>query len=210
MSRRSRKFRCIVADPPWSFRDLGSRMTPSYKGRGRKHSHYSVTPLEKLTTYDAPFVRALADNPSLLFLWCPNVLILEGQATAVARAWGFRPKQIVPWIKTDKRGNPRLGGGHYTRVVSESLVICTRGRATSLIRDKGIAGLIMQADPGISLLEPIIAPRTKHSAKPDESYKMIQRLCVGPRLELYARRRYSTRWTAWGNQCEEGGELAAA
>jgi N6-adenosine-specific RNA methylase IME4 len=47
----------------------------------------------------------------------------------------------------------------------------------------------------------IFAPRSKHSAKPDASYDYIEALTGADRfLELYARRQYNERWTAWGDQ----------
>ena len=41
-----------------------------------------------------------------------------------------------------------------------------------------------------------------HSRKPDASYRKIEQVSRGPFAELYARRRYSDRWTVWGNQLE--------
>jgi len=63
--------------------------------------------------------------------------------------------------------------------------LCRRGRAQVLRRDI----------PGV-----IVAPRQAHSAKPDASYEMLEKLCAGPYLEMFARRRYSPEWTVWGNE----------
>jgi N6-adenosine-specific RNA methylase IME4 len=46
----------------------------------------------------------------------------------------------------------------------------------------------------------ILAPRGAHSAKPDAAYRLIESLCPGPYFELYARRQWSEKWRAWGDQ----------
>lgn len=173
------RYACLLADPPWSFSDRGSRLAPSHEGK-----HYEVQTLQELIAASV-FVRRLLAPDAFLWLWAPNSLVLDGTATRLARAWGCEPKQLIPWVKTDSKGKPRLGGGHYTRVCTEQLILCRRGRPKVLSR--GVPGVIH-------------APRTRHSAKPDESYALIEELCDGPRLELYARRRYSAQWEVWGNE----------
>ena len=178
-----RTYPCILADPAWPFSDKGSRMTPSYSGNGRKRAHYKTMSLADIMAMP---VEKLASQDAHLWLWCPNALVLDGSATKVARAWGFEPKQLIPWLKTDSNGKPRLGGGHYTRVCTEQLVLAVRGKAPPLWR----------GEPGI-----IIAERSRHSEKPIESYELIERISPAPRLELFARRRYG-RWSIWGNELE--------
>jgi len=168
---------CILADPPWPFADQGSRLAPAHNG-----THYDVLTLDRIVELGA-FVRPLAAADAFLWLWVPNSLVLDGVARRVCRAWGFSCKQLIPWVKTDAAGKPRLGGGHYTRVCTEQLVLARRGKAKVLRRDV----------PGV-----IHAPRTKHSAKPDASYELIMKLCSGPRIELFARRQFSDDWDTWG------------
>ena len=129
----------------------------------------------------------------MLFLWAPNVLVLDSTAQRLASAWGFACKQLVPWLKTTADGKrPAMGMGNYTRVCTEMLLVCKRGKP--MIRDRGVNGIIM-------------GPRQAHSAKPDRSYKLIERLCEGPYLELFARRRYSPAWDVWGNQAPKDGRI---
>lgn len=181
--------RVTVADPPWQFGDRGTRLAPDYSGPQRWDSRYQVMTLDDvLAMGDVVREPEITDGTSLLFLWSPNAFVVGGEAARVAAAWGYVPKQLIPWVKTDASGKPRLGGGHYTRVCTEQLLLCTRGRgAADLIRRRDIAGVI-------------ISPRTAHSAKPDESYRMVEALADGPYLELFARRRWSPAWAVWGNQ----------
>lgn len=178
------KFPVILADPPWPMRAQGSRMNPAYKGRGRKRGHYRLCTHRELELM-AHGVRTFAAKDSFLFLWAPHVHVIEGLASWFARRAGFEPKQELVWIKVAKSGKPRFGGGSYTRLCTEPLLLCRRGRAVVQRHDI----------PNV-----FFAERTRHSAKPDASYELIEKLCKGPYLEIFARRRFSERWTAWGNQ----------
>lgn len=179
------KYACILADPPWRMSNAGTRAAPQYKGKQRKAAHYQTLSVETLISETAIMVGELAAADAFLWLWAPNALVLDYTSMLVAKSWGFDPKQLVPWIKTTADGQrPALGMGNYTRVCSEQLLLCRRGRPAIL--DRSVAGVIF-------------APRTRHSAKPDESYELIEKLCAGPRIELFARRKYSEQWDVWGN-----------
>ncbi len=43
------------------------------------------------------------------------------------------------------------------------------------------------------------APRTGHSAKPDEFYRIVERVSLPPYLDLFGRRERDG-WTVWGNE----------
>lgn len=176
------RYRCILADPPWPFRDQGSRIAPAHAG------HYQVKPMRDILASDGAWVRQIAAEDSFLFLWTPSSLLLDGTARRVCRAWGFDPKQIATWLKTTASGTPAMGMGHYMRNCTEHMVLARRGTPSVVRRD---------------MLNHFEAPRGRHSAKPDAAYEIIEELCEGPYLELYARRRYSERWTAWGDQVAE-------
>lgn len=177
-----KKFRTVCADPPWQFRDQGSRISPNHKEK-----HYRVQPIHEICKAGKSVWHRILDD-AFLFLWCPNVLVLEGTAANVCHSWGFTPKQLIPWVKIGKTtGRPIIGMGHYTRVCTEMLVLAVRGKPDVKRNDV----------PGV-----LHAVRTQHSAKPDESYELIESLCPGPYLELYARRQFSKKWTAWGDQLD--------
>ena len=178
-------FPVILADPPWSFSNQGNRCSPDYA------ETYKTAPLESILCMGATVKEAASLN-ALLFLWCPNALVLDGTATKTSRAWGFEPKQLIPWLKVCADGKtPRIGGGNYTRVCTEMLVLASRGHGSRLVKSRG--------EPGV-----ILAPRTEHSAKPDASYEMIERLVEGPYLELFARRKFSEKWVVLGDQAPNG------
>ena len=176
-------YRVILADPPWSFRDKGTRMAPEYEGKQREVAHYKTEPLG--------WIKALADSidsvvapDALLFMWAPHAFVIDGSAAAVAEEWGFAPKQEIVWLKVSKNGAPRMGGGHYTRLCTEPMILCRRGKATVKRRD---------------VRNVIVAPRSEHSRKPDQQYDMIESLIDGPYLELFARRKRDG-WQSWGDE----------
>lgn len=82
----------------------------------------------------------------------------------------------------------QIGMGFYTRGCTEHLVLATRGKATKLVKDKGLPNVIVEA------------PRA-HSQKPEAAYRLLERLAGGPYLELFARTRRAG-WDQLGNQLE--------
>lgn len=174
------RFRLVVADPAWRFKDK----LPGEKRGASKH--YQTMSVREIMTYPLP---PLFDD-ALLLLW--RVAAIGDEAYKVARAWEFTPKAEMVWIKRTKNGNRHCGMGRYTRGEHETCLICTRGKAYTLIKDHGIR----------STFEAPVGP---HSAKPDEFFAIAERLFPGPYVELFARRRRPG-WTQYGLELP-GGEV---
>jgi N6-adenosine-specific RNA methylase IME4 len=179
------RYRALLADPAWPFKNKGTRLAPEYAGEQREEKQYETMAASAIVAMGG-WVQSMMEDDALLGLWAPNLMVLEGTAVAVAAAWGFVPKQLVPWTKiAASTREPRSGGGNYTRVCSEQMLICTRGRVAPLIKDKGVAGALLE--PG-GLEGAFVAVRgNQHSKKPPEQYEMIERLIDGPYLELFGR-----------------------
>ncbi|MCC6532099.1 MAG: hypothetical protein IT531_06080 [Burkholderiales bacterium] len=75
-----RRFKTVLADPPWRFVNRTGKMAPEH----RRLSRYQT-----LSTREVCAVRvSLACEPAAhLYLWVPNALFPEG--LEVLRAWGF-------------------------------------------------------------------------------------------------------------------------
>lgn len=100
----SKKYRTILADPPWG--------VPSQRGRNSNRSaesHYELMPIDRIMAMP---VQDLAEENSHLYLWIPNALLQEG--LDVIKAWGFTFRSPLYWIK------PRLLLGNYFRNASET------------------------------------------------------------------------------------------
>jgi N6-adenosine-specific RNA methylase IME4 len=86
----------IVADPPWRFNDRGMRLAPDQREKRRRRKGYRTLPLEAIKAMP---VEAIVARDALLFLWTTSAHLVDGSATAVARAWGFEPKTTIVWVK---------------------------------------------------------------------------------------------------------------
>lgn len=113
-----RRFRTILADPPW---DIGQK-----DGRYGANKHYDLMTVERIT--DLP-VAELAEDTAHCYLWVINGAIREG--IAVMEAWDFTCRSMLTWIK------PRYGLGQYLRQQTEHLLLGTRGHAPVKFRGQG-------------------------------------------------------------------------
>lgn len=168
------KYKCILADPPWSFRDKGSRIAPDAK-------HYQTADLAEIVSH-AEIISHVANKNCHLWLCAPNAFVLDGSASMVARLWGFAPKQLLTWIK------PGIGMGHWMRNSTEQVLFCVRGRLAPLTKNT-------RTD--------MSAASKRHSEKPDELYRHIESVSPGPRIDMYARRAIEG-WDRWGNEAPDG------
>lgn len=163
-------WRCLVADPPWAFSDRNTR--------GAAERHYSTMSGVEIANMA---VREIVAQDAVLGLWVPDTHLELG--LAVAKAWGFTFRHLYVWTKV-RNGRIQIGLGHRMRKAHEIALVCTRGKPAIL--DHGVPSAC-------------IAPRTRHSAKPPDLHVALERLCAGPRLELFARAPREG-WTLFGNE----------
>ncbi len=177
-----KKYKTILADPPWQFTNRTGKVAPEHKRLNR----YPTMPLEEICQLP---VEKIIDETSHLYLWVPNALLPEG--LSVLEAWGFQYKTNLIWYKTRKDGGPdRRGVGFYFRNVTEILLFGIRGKNARTLQ------------PGRSQENIITARKREHSRKPDEQYPLIEKCSRGPYIELFARGPRKG-WDVWGNQAEE-------
>lgn len=178
---KAKKFKTIVADPPWQFQNRTGKVAPEH----RRLNRYSTMSLDDIC--DLPVKQAAADT-SHLYLWVPNALLPDG--LRVMSAWGFQYKSNIIWHKIRKDGgSDGRGVGFYFRNVTEILLFGVRGKNARTLQ------------PGRTQVNMIQTRKREHSRKPDEQYKLFESCSPGPYLELFSR---GTRkgWTTWGNQAE--------
>lgn len=161
-----KKYRVILADPPWSYRD---KCAAGKRGVSFKYPCMSLAEICRL----GPQVTALSDEQAWCFMWAPTTHANEAQM--VLSAWGFRVlrQRAFTWVKTTKSGALAWGMGTLTRSNPED-VWC------------GMRGHPRRASAAVHSV--ILAPRREHSRKPDEIYERIEALCGDvPRVELFSR-----------------------
>ncbi len=104
-----RRFRTILADPPWDIQQKGARGA---------QMHYNLMNLDRIKAMP---VGELAEEDAHLWLWVTNATLRDGYD--VAHAWGFEVRSPLTWVKF------RLGLGNYLRNSTEHLLFATRGKA---------------------------------------------------------------------------------
>jgi N6-adenosine-specific RNA methylase IME4 len=184
-------YQTIVADPPWAI-PFGSNRTPSERGgwADPKWARAEVRdlPYPTMTTDQiaALPVADMAADAAHLYLWTVNRYIEE--TFTIARAWGFRPSQLLTWCK------PPMGlglGGAFTPT-TEHVLFCRRGVLKAQTR---VDSTWWQWSRG------------QHSVKPEAFLDMVEQISPAPRLELFARRQ-RLGWDTWGDQALEHVEVA--
>jgi N6-adenosine-specific RNA methylase IME4 len=177
-----RRFKTVLADPPWQFQNRTGKMAPEHK----RLSRYGTMTLDEILRLP---VAQLVDEPAHLYLWVPNALLPEG--IRVLEAWGFQYKTNLVWHKIRKDGGPDgRGVGFYFRNTTELVLFGVRGKNARTLA------------PGRRQVNFITAQKREHSRKPDELYPIIEECSPGPYLELFARGARNG-WEAWGNQAED-------
>jgi N6-adenosine-specific RNA methylase IME4 len=177
-----RKFRTILADPPWRFTNRTGKVAPEH----RRLARYGTMSTNEIAALPVP---ALTESTAHLYLWVPNALLPDG--LRVLEAWGFQYKANIVWHKVRKDGgSDGRGVGFYFRNVTELLLFGVRGKNART------------EAPGRSQVNYMSSRKREHSRKPDEQYELIEECSKGPYLEMFAR---GTRpgWTYWGNQADE-------
>jgi N6-adenosine-specific RNA methylase IME4 len=115
-TRKPRKYRTILADPPWDVQQKGDRGA---------EKHYPLMTLDQIATLP---VADLAEDDAHLWLWVTNGTFRQGYD--IAEAWGFTVRSPLTWVKF------RLGLGAYLRNSTEHLLFATRGHAPVQFRSQ--------------------------------------------------------------------------
>jgi|APGre2960657373_1045057.scaffolds.fasta_scaffold31731_2 N6-adenosine-specific RNA methylase IME4 len=182
----AQRYRCIVADPPWPIDAIAQmpRVSEGGNGKGSRNGLQSQRPgkldynLMTMAQIAALPVRDLAEDGAHLYLWTINRHL---EATyGIARAWGFKPVQVLTWAK-----KPRgICLGTFTSS-TEFVLFCRRGTLKALRRVDTTWWNWPRSNT--------------HSVKPESFTDMVESVSPGPRLELFARRQ-RLGWHSWGNQ----------
>jgi N6-adenosine-specific RNA methylase IME4 len=154
--------------------------------RAAAEDHYPTMSIDELR--ELPVARDRAADDAHLYLWTTAGHLPE--AFRVMEAWGFEYKTYLVWAK------PQMGMGNYFRVSTELVLFGVRGRLP--VEDRGIKNWFE-------------ARRGRHSKKPEEFLRLVERASPGPYLEMFSRCSKSGQlicgcakcqhgWEVWGNQ----------
>jgi N6-adenosine-specific RNA methylase IME4 len=178
LAASGKQFPVIYADPAWRYSHSPNTAKDCERSVER---HYDTLSLDEINALP---INLLAAKRCALFLWSPMAILHS--ALEVIESWGFEYKTVpFVWVKQNPSGKGlHMGEGHWTRSNAELCLLATRGNPLRLAKD---------------VHQVVMAPLGKHSEKPEEVRRRIERLLAGPYLELFARKR-TEGWTAWGNE----------
>jgi N6-adenosine-specific RNA methylase IME4 len=150
----------------------------SYANRATDTTHRAANPYPSMSLEEiaALPVAQHAHDDAVLWLWATNAHLPN--AFAIVEGWGFEYKTLLTWAKD------RMGTGDWLRGQTEHCLLCTRGQPTITLTNQ------------TTLFH---GPLREHSRKPDEFYALVEALCPGSKLELFARQQRPG-WTVHGNQ----------
>lgn len=171
--------------PTGPYRVIVSDPPWRYESRVEDHTHRGRNPYPDMTIEEicALPVQALAHNDAVLWLWTTNAFMR--QAYQCLDAWGFVERTILTWAKD------RMGTGDWLRGQTEHCILAVRGKPLVTLTNQ------------TTILH---AKLREHSRKPDEFYALVEALCPGNKLEMFARAPRAG-WAAWG---AETGKFDAA
>lgn len=160
-------FQTIVIDPPWDWGDEGD-----VNQFGRAKPEYHTMPIDEIAAMPIP---KIADDNCHLYLWVTNRSLPK--AFRLIEAWGFRYITCLTWVK------PSIGMGNYFRGSTEQVLFAVKGSQPLKRRDVGTH---------------FEAPRgDRHSAKPDEFYKLVESCSYAPYIDIFGRKGREG-WSVWG------------
>lgn len=130
-------------------------------------SRRNVTPYPTMALDDIKGmpVTELAADDSVLWLWTTNAHLPV--SFEVVAAWGFTYKTTLTWVKN------KMGTGDWLRGRTEHCILAVRGRPVITLTNQ------------TTVLEGRVQD---HSTKPEEFYELVESLCQGTKVELFARK----------------------
>jgi len=137
-------------------------------------SPYPEMGLDEIMTLPVPF----ADD-CIVFLWTTHRFMHD--AYHILGTWELKPKVIITWVKN------RMGMGVWLRSITEFCIMAVKGNPTINLTNQTTV---------------INGKVREHSRKPDEFYNMVDSLCGGKKLDMFAREGRKG-WRAWGNETEK-------
>lgn len=194
------RYPTVIMDPPWPY-EVWSADT----GHGRSaEAHYATMTWRDIERL-GPLLDAVTTPNAALALWvCPPS---QDRAIEIVKSWGWRYiTKLCCWVKLTSSGRSIFTGmGHYTRANSEDLLLFVKHPTRAPVRlrhdVKQVVITLEEELHGIGGTPTLLAPVGRHSAKPDEVQDAMERLFVGPYLEVFARRQRPN-WRTIGNEID--------
>lgn len=132
-------------------------------------SPYPEMSIEKIKDLKLP-----ATENCILWLWTTNAFLHD--AFHILEAWGFEPKTLLTWVKT------KIGIGVWLRGQTEHCILAVRGQPLIDLTNQSTV---------------LFTDTSQHSKKPGEFYNLVESLCIGWKLNYFAREKREG-WDTYG------------
>lgn len=173
------RYSVLYADPPWDYNGK-TQQNGDHAVKSAK-DHYPTMTLKELKALK---VQDICEPDAVLFLWTSSPHL--PQAIELMGSWGFEYKTIA-FIWDKQKTNP----GYYTLSRCEICLVGKRGKFPQPRGSRKEHQFLSQM-------------RGRHSEKPEEIRKRIERMFPEQRkIELFARQKPEG-WAVFGNEVEEG------
>ena len=134
-----------------------------------------ANPYPEMSTEQIKALRLPFSNDSILFLWTTHKFLPD--AFEILKEWGFEYKATLVWNKE------KIGMGAWFRMQCEFCLFAVKGKPFwNNTTERDI----------------IVESRREHSRKPDAFFNMVDKLCVGRKLEYFSREQREG-WEVYGN-----------
>lgn len=173
------RYQCLYIDPPWRQKRGGKKsVRPNSSG---KELEYSTLTMDEIKEH-IRIASELTDDDSVLFLWTIEKYLFE--AENIAKELGYKLHARMIWNKVT--GIP---AAFTIRYGHEYLLYMYKGK------------LIPVAEDERGKIHSVFTEKVKrHSQKPEEAYRIIERLYPNlNKLEMYARNERQG-WDCWGDE----------
>ena len=173
--RPTKRYRTIVADPPWNL-PMGPTLTQKAVKPALDYPTMSQHELANLP------IGLWAEDKAHLYLWTTNSMMAD--ALALVKGWGFKYSTLITWVKRHPSNDGWMGLGRYYRSTTEHIVFAVRGGLDVFHKNQ----------PNF-----FFAGRGIHSEKPAAFYDIVERMSPGPYLDVFARKQRFN-WDTFGNE----------
>ena len=175
----NKSYELIYADPPWKQSKGGTKSVR--KNSSGKPLDYPILTMEEIKRHLQIATEHTVDN-SILFLWTIDKYLFESQN--IAEQLGYKLHARLIWNKVT--GIP---AAFTVRYGHEYLLYMYKGKLLPVAKEER------------GKIHTVFTEQVKkHSQKPEEAYKIIERLYPNQtKLEMYARNERNG-WDCWGNE----------
>jgi N6-adenosine-specific RNA methylase IME4 len=156
----NKKYHVIAIDPPWAYGEKGGFTSDDYDAKSNRGVvDYPTLSIEQIKKIELPEAK-----DCVLFLWTTHAFLKD--SFEILESWGYNYKATLVWDKV------KMGLGRTVRMQIEFCLIGIKGNP--IINGNSERDIITES-------------RREHSRKPEAFYEMVDRMCIGNKLDYFSR-----------------------